>query len=74
MYDPRNSKYKYVFSDELTDGRPPKRPQDCFSIELKEGSKPVKRGLYRMSPTEIDETKTQIEKLMEQGLVHPSTQ
>ena len=67
------TKYKDVFPDELPDGLPPKRPQGDFKIELKEGSKPIKRGLYRMSLTELEETKTQVEKLMKQGFVRPST-
>ena len=66
-------KYKDVFPNELPDGLPPKRPQGDFRIELKEDSKPVKRGLYRMSIAELEETKTQVEKLMKQGFVRPST-
>ncbi len=54
-------KYKDVFPDELPKGLPPQRPQGDFRIELKEGSNPIKKGLYRMSPTELEETKAQVE-------------
>ena len=67
------SKYMDVFPEELPEGLPPKRPQGDFQIELKEDSKPVKKGLYRMSPTELEETKKQVAKLLEQEFVRPST-
>ena len=54
------TKYKDVFRDELPYGLPPKRPQGDFRIKLKEGSKPVKRDLYRMSLTELEETKLKL--------------
>ena len=67
------AKYADVFPEELPKGLPPQRPQGDFQIELKEGSKPVKKGLYRMSLTELEETKTQVAKLLEQEFVHHST-
>ena len=67
------SKYNDVFPDELPKGLPPTRPQGDFRIELKEDSKPAKRGLYRMSLTELEETKKQVAKLIEQEFVRPST-
>ena len=66
-------KYKDVFPDELPKGLPPKRSQGDFRIELKDDSKPVKKGLYRMSLSELEETKKQVEKLVEQEFVRPST-
>ncbi len=66
-------KYKDVFPEELPKGLPPHRPQGDFKIELKDGSKPMKKGLYRMSLTELEETKRQVAKLLEQGFVRPST-
>ena len=66
------SEYKDVFPDELPKGLPPERSGGDFKIELKDGSKPAKRGLYRMSQAELEETKTQVEKLLDMGFVRPS--
>ena len=52
---------------------PPTRMNGDFKIELKEGSHPVKKGLYPMSLTELEETKTQVDKLLDLGFVRPST-
>ena len=66
-------KYEDVFPPELPKGLPPSRIKGDFRIELKEGSIPVKKGLYRMSHFELVEVKTQITKLLEQGFIRPST-
>ena len=66
------SEFKDVFPKELPKGLPPSRIEGDFQITLKEGSKPTKRGLYRMSPSELHETKEQVNKLLEQGFVRPS--
>ena len=66
-------KYKDVFPTELPKGLPPSRIQGDFRIELKEGSTPVKKGLYRMSHSELEEVKSQITKLLKQGFIRPST-
>jgi len=66
------SDFKDVFPDELPKGLPPSRIEGDFQITLKEGSKPTKRGLYRMSPSELRETKEQVDKLLAQGFVRPS--
>ena len=50
-------KYKDVFPEELPKGLPPERIKGDFLIELKDGSTPVKKGLYRMSHTELEEVK-----------------
>ena len=64
--------YKDVFPEELPEGLPPSRIQGDFQIKLKEGSSPIKKGLYRMSHAELQETKAQVDKLIEQGFVRPS--
>ena len=48
--------FKDVFPDELPKKLPPSRTSGDFKINLKEGSHPVKKGLYRMSLTELEET------------------
>ena len=67
------SEFKDVFPDELPRGLPPSRVQGDFKINLKEGSEPVKRKLYRMSNAELDELQQKIEELLEQGFIRPST-
>ena len=64
--------YTDVFPEELPKGLPPKRTEDDFKIVLKEGAKPIKKGLYRMSHSELEETKKQVEKLIDMGFVRPS--
>ena len=45
--------------DVLSDKLPKRLPTECikgnFRIELKDGTKPVRRGLYRMSYAELEE-------------------
>ena len=66
------SEYTDVFPEELPKGHPPKRTNEDFEIGLKEGSKPIKKGLYRMSHTELAEIKKQVEHLIKMGFVWPS--
>ena len=64
--------YKDVFPEKLPKGLPPRRAQD-FHIDLKEGSTPQKKGLYRMSPAELSELKNQLTELIDQGFIKPSS-
>ena len=64
--------FKDVFPENLPKGLPPKRAQD-FHIDLKEGSTPQKKGLYRMSSAELSELKSQLSDLIEQGFIKPSS-
>ena len=64
--------YIDVFPEELPKGLPPKRASEDFKIVLKQDAKPVKKGLYRMSRTELEETRKQVEKLIDLGFVRPS--
>ena len=66
-------KYEDVFPDELPKGLSPERVKGDFRIELKPGSNPVKKGLYVMSHTELEEIRSQITKLQDQGFIRPST-
>jgi hypothetical protein len=63
--------YRDVFPTDLPSGLPPTRSVD-HRIELKPGSAPTNRPTYRMSPTELDEVKKQIDQLMESGFIRPS--
>ncbi|KAK8934991.1 hypothetical protein KSP39_PZI014260 [Platanthera zijinensis] len=63
--------YKEVFPGSLP-GAPPQREID-FTIDLMSGAKPVSRALYRLAPKEMAELKVQLDELMEQGYVRPSS-
>jgi RNase H-like domain found in reverse transcriptase/Reverse transcriptase (RNA-dependent DNA polymerase) len=63
-------KYDDVFPEEHT-GMPPRRNVE-LKIELKEGEEPVSKLVYRFSPAEQNELKSQIELLLEKGLIRPS--
>ena len=65
--------FKDVFPEALPKGLPPSRIKGDFRIKLKEGSQPVKRKLYRMSQSELEELKEKIEELLDQGFIRPSS-
>ena len=65
------SEFADVFPEKLPKGLPPKRTKD-YSIELVPETKPVKKGLYRMSDIELQEVKEKIQELLEQGFIRPS--
>ena len=50
---------------------PPRRSVE-LKIELKEGAEPVSKPVYRLSPAEQNELKSQIELLLKKGLIRPS--
>ena len=64
--------YEDVFPEKLPKGLPPKR-NHTFDILLKDNCEPKKRGIYRMSPKELEEVKRKIDELLEQGFIRPST-
>jgi hypothetical protein len=53
-------------------GLPPERDVE-FVIELKPGTSPISRKLYRMPPNELAELKTQLQDLLEKGFIRPSS-
>ncbi len=61
-----------LYAKKFPKGLPPKRTQD-FKIALKEDAVQHKKGLYRMSSAELDELKTQLTELVDQGFLRPST-
>jgi hypothetical protein len=63
--------YKMVFPDEQP-GYPPKRSVE-LGINVEEGTKPLSKPAYRLSPAELDELKTQLTLLLDKGIIRPST-
>lgn len=63
--------YRDVFPDELPAGLPPPRDVD-HKIELLPNAKPTCLPLRRMSPTELDWAKEQLEQLERSGFIRPS--
>jgi hypothetical protein len=43
------------------------------TIELQPGSAPIAKSLYRMSPVDMKEMKSQLQGLLDKGYIHPST-
>jgi hypothetical protein len=60
-----------VFPEDLLE-LPPKRDVE-FVIELKPGTAPISRRLYRMPPNELAKLKTQLQDLLEKGFIRPSS-
>jgi Reverse transcriptase (RNA-dependent DNA polymerase) len=52
-------------------GMPPRRSVE-LKIELKEGAEPVSKLVYRLAPAEQNELKSQMELLLEKGLIRLS--
>ena len=63
--------YEDVFPDELA-GLPPPREVD-FRIELHPGMSPISMTPHRMAPVELQELKVQIQELLGNGFIKPST-
>ncbi|XP_063945950.1 uncharacterized protein LOC135151431 [Daucus carota subsp. sativus] len=59
-----------VFPDELP-GLPPDREIE-FAIDLAPGTEPVSKAPYRMAPVEMKELATQLQDLLEKGVIRPS--
>ena len=64
--------FKDVFPNKLPYGPPPKRVVD-HDIETTPGATPPHKSPYRLSVTELDELKRQVDNLLEQGWIRPST-
>ena len=60
-----------VFVDDLP-GLPPV-PDMEFVIDLEPGAAPVHKAPYRMAPAELKELKTQLQELVDNGFIQPST-
>ena len=64
--------YEDVFPEQLPKGKPPKRTVE-FEINTEEGATPPNKPPYRLSPKEHEELQAQIEDLLAQGHIRPST-
>ena len=63
--------YEDVFLDELP-GLPSYRDVD-FTIELHLSTSPIFMIWHRMTPTELQELKVQVQELLDRGFIRPST-
>ena len=61
--------YPQVFQE--VPGLPPNREIE-FTIELVPGTTPISKAPYRMAPAELMELKTQLQELLDKGLIQPS--
>ena len=64
--------YRDVFPDKLPYGPPPRRVVD-HEIETTPGAAPPHKSPYRLSTAEQDELRRQIDTLLEQGWIRPSS-
>ncbi|KAA3470519.1 DNA/RNA polymerases superfamily protein [Gossypium australe] len=62
--------YSDVFPEELS-GLPPIREVE-FGIDLLPGTTPISIALYKMTPTELKELKSQLQELADRGFARPS--
>ena len=65
--------FKDCFADEIPKELPPTRGEDDHKIELIPGSSPPNRPPYRVSYAQQEEILTQVNELVEKGLVRPSS-
>ncbi|MCO5592344.1 hypothetical protein L7F22_046345 [Adiantum nelumboides] len=64
--------YSDCFSHSLPSQLPPERPED-HAIDLVPGSSPPNRPPYRVSAAQQKEIMSQVEELLEKGLIQPSS-
>jgi len=66
------AEYEDVFPKNLPAGLPPERSRE-FHIELEEGAKPHRSGMYRLSESDLAELQSQIAGLTQKGFIQPSS-
>ncbi|KAL8113741.1 hypothetical protein AgCh_020872 [Apium graveolens] len=64
------NEFKDVFPENLP-GLPPDREIE-FVIELAPGTAPVSKALYRLAPVEMKELASQLQELLDNGMIRPS--
>lgn len=65
------SEFLDVFLEELL-GVPPPREVE-FTIDIAQNFEPIYRAPYKMASTKLKELKSQLEEILQVGLVRPST-
>ncbi|WP_157056312.1 retroviral-like aspartic protease family protein, partial [Candidatus Burkholderia verschuerenii] len=63
--------FKDVFPDELSTAPPDRKIE--FTIDLVPRVEPISRTSYKMAPVELQELKAQLQELLGQGFIRPST-
>ena len=66
------SEFPNVFRDTLP-GLPPVRHEVAHVVNIPDGTKPINRPPFRMSPAELDELQKQLKELASLGLIRPSS-
>ena len=64
--------YSDVFPSKLPKGVRPVRIVHKFKIDLEDETAPIHPPLYKLSPLELTETKTQIQEMLEREFIRPS--
>ena len=64
--------FEDIFPKDLPPGLPPIRKGHEFKIDLEDDTPPVHRPIYKLSPLELEETRKQIEYMLEHGFIRPS--
>ncbi|MCO5613478.1 hypothetical protein L7F22_067755 [Adiantum nelumboides] len=67
------NQFQDVFIDDIPGELPPKRGDDDHMIELIPGSSPPNKPPYRVSQAQQEEIMRQVNKLVEKGMVRPSS-
>ena len=60
-----------VFPKDLPKGVPPRRMGYEFKIDLEPDTAPLHWPIYKLSPFELQEAKTQIDSMLEHGFIQP---
>ena len=64
--------FKAVFPKDLPKGVPPNGWGHEFKIDLEPDTIPIHQPIYKLSPLELQETKTQIDSMLEHSFIRPS--
>ncbi|MCO5577798.1 hypothetical protein L7F22_031631 [Adiantum nelumboides] len=67
------NQFQDVFIDDIPGELPPNRGDDDHAIELIPGSSPPNKSPYRVSQAQQEEIMRQVNKLVEKGMVRPSS-